>query len=666
YFTSRPFYKEMSRSLQHYLRTADLLFSFALQTSTATKKDFPSLNLYDKLVDARRELSVFQHHDGVTGTAKDDVMKDYGDRMLRSLSDTQQVIEQSSHFLLNVSGNDLRALRSDEVFFIDKVPEKAVVKPGSTIVLFNSLARQREEVVCVHVTAAQVAVQSVNADGQKEEIDQQIAPVITLKDDKIASEKDKYELCFMASIPAMGFRKYSLVETPELDRDVLVDIFTEGDVEIEHSKVAKIDKDPEVSNSFLTANFDGKTGLLKSIKTSGVRDQQQVKLSFVKYGARPQGTLKGPLTSSDSMSGAYLFLPDGPANPFTSSKNAYVVVKGPVRSSVVAKGPSKAHLLHRVHLDANGRSLRIQNEFDIRGLADSEVAMRFDTVDAKEQEKGVKEDKKATKAGEMSDFFSDLNGYQMIRRRRFEKLPIQAHFFPMPSAAYIESPTRRLSLYSQQPGGVASLTPGQLEVMLDRRLDHDDNRGLDQPVHDNRPTKADFRLFLEDLEAPSKPADKHAPTTGFHTLAGNREQLKLQYPVVTLHTEGLSAKDTEGSPNELSLLSQPLPCDVHMLALRTTTAETTYENAGAETSSRKSTPEKAAAMILHRFGVDCRATQSVEGCSMAGSKVQLRGLFREKPKSIKPSSLSLLYVEQSSVDSLPIEPMEIKTVKVNF
>jgi alpha-mannosidase II len=68
----------------------------------------------------------------------------------------------------------------------------------------------------------------------------------------------------------------------------------------------------------------------------------------------------------------------------------------------------------------------------------------------------------------------------MIRRRRFDKLPIQAHFFPMPSAAYIEGISRRLSLFSQQPGGVASLKPGQLEVILDRRLDHDDNRGLEQ------------------------------------------------------------------------------------------------------------------------------------------------------------------------------------------
>lgn len=45
------------------------------------------MNLYDNLVSARRELSVFQHHDGVTGTAKDEVMKDYGQRYANSSAD---------------------------------------------------------------------------------------------------------------------------------------------------------------------------------------------------------------------------------------------------------------------------------------------------------------------------------------------------------------------------------------------------------------------------------------------------------------------------------------------------------------------------------------------------------------------------------------------------
>jgi len=52
----------------------------------------------------------------------------------------------------------------------------------------------------------------------------------------------------------------------------------------------------------------------------------------------------------------------------------------------------------------------------------------------------------------------------MTRREKWEQLPLQAHFYPMPAMAYIEDSATRITLATKQPLGVASLSSGQLEV----------------------------------------------------------------------------------------------------------------------------------------------------------------------------------------------------------
>lgn len=52
----------------------------------------------------------------------------------------------------------------------------------------------------------------------------------------------------------------------------------------------------------------------------------------------------------------------------------------------------------------------------------------------------------------------------MIRRKRFPKLPLQANYYPLPTATYIEDADLRMTVLSKQPLGSASLASGELEV----------------------------------------------------------------------------------------------------------------------------------------------------------------------------------------------------------
>ena len=128
----------------------------------------------------------------------------------------------------------------------------------------------------------------------------------------------------------------------------------------------------------------------------------------------------------------------------------------------------------------DGTGLLIANEVDITRMDNTELIMRINT-DMKTED----------------TFYTDLNGFQMIKRKKYQKLPLQANYYPIPSMAYMQDETSRLTLISRTPLGGSSLKSGQLEIMMDRRLMQDDNRGLFQGVTDNRVTLHEFALLLE-------------------------------------------------------------------------------------------------------------------------------------------------------------------------
>lgn len=103
----------------------------------------------------------------------------------------------------------------------------------------------------------------------------------------------------------------------------------------------------------------------------------------------------------------------------------------------------------------------------------------------------------------------------------------------MPTQAYIEDKDTRLTILTSTPLGCSSLRQGQLEVMLDRRLNQDDNRGLGQGVLDNHPTRHIFRVILEKKTHKCQGTVDNHPA-GFSTLAANVASQSLLNPLIKL------------------------------------------------------------------------------------------------------------------------------------
>lgn len=75
----------------------------------------------------------------------------------------------------------------------------------------------------------------------------------------------------------------------------------------------------------------------------------------------------------------------------------------------------------------DGTGLQIDNLVDVSGMNNQELAMRISSdVDSGDE------------------FHTDLNGFQIIKRKRRDKIPIQANYYPVPSMLYLQDKNRHV------------------------------------------------------------------------------------------------------------------------------------------------------------------------------------------------------------------------------
>ncbi|VBB29288.1 unnamed protein product [Acanthocheilonema viteae] len=631
YYTSRPFHKRFDRILQHYVRTAEILYSFMGMKGLEKRN---ALRLFGLLVEARRWMNLFQHHDAVAGTSKDEVMADYGHKMADAMKGSEEIILTAADFLLrrNASRNSSVSpslLMEESHGTSESLPKKRVVMHGSEIILFNSLGSLRMETICVHVNALDTVV--VLASEPDVTILQQIGPVLEFVNNKWVIDSKLYELCFVSRIPPLSFQKYFFKSGIQHEKAVIRLSFT--GLQSSDFDVAPLG-DFTFDNGLISASFDPKTGHLVSVSLKQGKNIP-VKMSFVWYEARMKSP--SPLKGTDNPPGAYLFLPNGPAKPL-EIKQSFIAVQGMIMQKVLLANHGSMIFTHVVKIPLLSPSVEFENTFHLDNVQNVELAMRL--------EAGIDNG---------DEFFTDLNGYQMVKRRRFKQLPLQAHFFPMSSSAFIEDDTLRMTLLSAQPSGVANLASGQMDIMLDRRLNQDDGRGLFSGVTDNRKTTSSFRLLFE-VPSQNVPMNAKARVTAYHSAQTYGLMLSLLYPPVVL-LNSLS----EDYINNYNLMNTIFSCDnTHLITFRTLAAPTIY---GAH-SARIHTPRNSYALVLHRFGIDCRfTTELLETCN---ATLNVKRLFMKTPSHVTETSLTMLYDYPGDVNDVLLEPMQVRTFRLDY
>ncbi|KAL1426387.1 hypothetical protein MTO96_003395 [Rhipicephalus appendiculatus] len=443
YYTSRPFYKNMDRTVEAHLRGAEIMFSLVWARMGYICNDYMPLvnSMMNGLVYARQNLGLFQHHDGITGTAKNPVVIDYGVRLFKSLQNLREIITKGAlYMLLNAPSqggieDDLFVLQMDDVRDThDGMPHKQLLsftREGRIryVVFYNSLTVPRNEIVSLQVSTARSSSEAHLSCPLWFDV-----PPLGLATYRVEHIEGISGMVFRASVTL-----YNTVSGP----DTL------------YFPIARSEsrEDFRIQTPYLAATFSPTTGMLKHVLVKDQNISLDVESVFVKYGTRPK---------NKDRSGAYLFLPDDKARELVYDPPYIRVTEGVLFSEVVVFLPNVDFTVRVKNSPGiDGVGLDIKNVVDITKSVNEELVMRLKT--------GVHN------VG--PEFYTDVNGLLMAKRHTLAKLTLQGNVYPMPSMMFIQDNSTRLSLLSGQPLGTTSLYTGLVDVFLDRRLNQDDKRG---------------------------------------------------------------------------------------------------------------------------------------------------------------------------------------------
>ena len=653
YYTSNPFWKQLGRDLEHYLRSAEILYSLTYADALFKKMSSALARFrddYQYLTLARQNLGLFQHHDAVTGTSKYEVMKDYGKRLHRSIIHTLRIMSHAAQYTLMSSESHSSASKVS-IFSVLQIPyynehfDLISIKTSHFTVdrklfIFNSHFYSIQTLCRFRISKPLIFVEDAQT-GEK--LPHQVIPVWS-SFSKIASTD--YEIVFTPKLSPLSITTFNLHISdtgPNNESKSAVDLFL-TDYLNSHSVKNKFHrhyqtvftvkdpplKDIELSSPYFIAIFDSSTGFLKQIVDKKTQKKRKLSLNLYYY------------KSTDGLSGAYLFrtITDEPfiiLDPYPSIK----LVTGSIFSELYVKYLNAFEIIFRVYNTESpiGAAVYIETRVDVSNkdnYIDKEIVIRFESEIKNYHEKYSSQ-----------IFYTDSNGFQSIPRLFNPESGIMGNYYPVTSYTYIEDDKSRLTFLTSCSHGASSPKLGSIEVMLDRRIGYDDSRGLSEPLLNNVPIRPRFFLLLEDL---IRPNDKNT-VSSLSALANHLISILL-YPPIIFSNDNYEEKQFKSKHN---FVKDSTSCSLNLVNIRTLPLPKQYES-----------PSTSTLLILHNRTSSCSFSSSIMSnyCNQNNSF----DFDNLQVSSISETSLTGLYELKSlkSLKEIQVNPMELGSFKITF
>ncbi|KAK9104022.1 hypothetical protein Scep_020866 [Stephania cephalantha] len=465
YFTSRPALKRYVRMMSGYYLASRQLEFFRGRSNSGPNTD--------SLADA---LAIAQHHDAVSGTEKQHVADDYAKRLSIGYVEAEELVAYSLTCLVESTkgggcGKLVSKFKQCPLLNISYCPpSEAELSPGKSlvVVVYNSLGWKRDDVIRIPVNSESVTVR----DSSGKEVESQLLPLLNTSVSirnyyveaylgKALSDTPKYWLTFLASVPPLGFSTYTVSRTKKAGTSSMSTIQTTQEI---------ANGVTEIGPGSLRLTYSVDEGKFTHYINSRSSVNARIEQSFSFYSGN-DGSDKVPQAS-----GAYIFRPNGTFLIKSEEKVPLTILRGP--------------LLDELHQQINSWISQTIRVYKAKEHVEVEFTVGPIPVDdgiGKEIATQIITTMKTNKT-----FYTDSNGRDFIKRIRDYRTdwdlqvdqPVAGNYYPINLGIYMEDAEKELSVMVDRSIGGSSIQDGQIELMLHRRLLHDDSRGVAESLNE--------------------------------------------------------------------------------------------------------------------------------------------------------------------------------------